>query len=222
MSARTRGSATALRWEFDRRGRSAFARHEGYDLAVLRDQSSWLWLVYHADDDCSDGDTIAKGRERTRHAAIEQAQAAVVRAVMEDRRLSSELWEDGLARTSYRVFLRDRMRQIVGRHDFDAADDRAAITIAELLLDACSDMSAQLDLWQGARCVGTGDSFSRPGVSATEITARMQEALIRAEEAIQQSDWAIARSQRLLERARALANESWPARLAWAGRKRGR
>jgi len=37
----------------------------------------------------------------------------------------------------------------MGRHDFEAEDDRAAMILAEVLCDACSDMCGFFELWQG-------------------------------------------------------------------------
>jgi len=41
--------------------------------------------------------------------------------------------------------------QVQGGEDFEAADDVAAIRIAGVLYDTCSDVCDGLDLWQGKR-----------------------------------------------------------------------
>ena len=40
--------------------------------------------------------------------------------------------------TTYRVYLRDAEKQIVGRADFDSDNDARALLVARMLRDACS------------------------------------------------------------------------------------
>lgn len=102
---------------------------------------------------------------------------------------------------SYRIYFHGRSGSIQGRDDVDAEDDRSAVIMAELLWEACSDVCETFEVWQGIRRVDEPcTARSRPSLGARQVTARMQEALIRREEAIRDSRWAIARSQRLLER----------------------
>ncbi len=213
MSVRIGGTAAGIRltWEIDRDGKAAFAEHEGYDLAAIRDASDWLWIVYRAYDDGDEDDTVAEGRAVSGLDAIERAEAAAMQAVEQDRTMSAELGEDFAARPSYRIYFRDRAGRIVGRDDFAAEDDLAAMAIAQLLRDACSDVCETFDLWRGTRHVdGSFGIVARPSESATEITARMQESLIEREEALQRSRWTIARSKRLLERLHVLAEQTAP------------
>ena len=99
--------------------------------------------------------------------------------------------------TTYRVYFRDTTR-IVGRHDFTAHDDQAAVTMADVLCDACSDIADSFEVWSGDRCIVGRTSRSRR--AADVILGRTQETIIECEEAIQRSEWIIARSKKLIER----------------------
>src|SRR5215472_1611707 len=104
----------------------------------------------------------------------------------------------------YRLYLRDSVG-VVGRDDFEAPSDVAALRIAVLVWDACSDECDRYEVWQGERWVAAGQkNTARPPIAATEIAAKTRESLIAREEAIQNSRWAVARSRRLLERLSAL------------------
>ena len=98
---------------------------------------------------------------------------------------------------TYRVYFRDAAH-IVGRHDFTADDDQAAVTIGDVLCDACSDSCDAFEVWNGDRCV-VGRT-SRSPRAADVIMGRSQETIVKCEETIQQSEWIIARSKKLLER----------------------
>jgi hypothetical protein len=101
----------------------------------------------------------------------------------------------------YRVYLYGGSGSIQGRDEYEAEDDRAAMAIAEMLCDACSDVCETFQLWDGARRVDL--SFSRlpcPSVTPEQVGAIAQMPLIRREEAIRDSQWAVARSKRLIER----------------------
>lgn len=101
----------------------------------------------------------------------------------------------------YRVYLYGATGSFAGRHEFEAGDDLTAMTVAEHLCDACSDICETFQLWDGARSVDI--SFSKtphPAVPLEQISLRFQNSMIESEEAIRRSDWAIARSKRLVER----------------------
>ena len=98
---------------------------------------------------------------------------------------------------TYRVYFR-HAAHIVGRHDFTADDDQAAVTIGDILCDACSDRCDAFEVWNGDRCV-VGRT-SRSPRAADVIVGRSQETIVKCEETIQQSEWIIARSKKLLER----------------------
>ena len=80
--------------------------------------------------------------------------------------------------------------QIQGGEDFEAADDVAAIRIAGVLYDTCSDVCDGLDLWQGKR---------HQKASLSDLIEAHQRVAIQKEEDISQSRWMIARSRRLIE-----------------------
>ena len=99
--------------------------------------------------------------------------------------------------STYRVYFRESTR-IVGRHYFIAGDDQAAVTIGDVLCDACSDRCDSFEVWNGDhRVVGITLRSSR---SADVTLGRSQAVIVECEEAIQRSQWTIARSERLLER----------------------
>ncbi len=101
----------------------------------------------------------------------------------------------------YRIYFRSQSGSIVGREDFHAESDGAATLLAGLLGEACSDMCDSFEVWHGTRRVAAPFTVLAPRqASARQITAKMQESILRHEESIQKSKWAIARSRRLLER----------------------
>jgi hypothetical protein len=110
---------------------------------------------------------------------------------------------------SYRVFFRNAFG-IVGRQDFLAGDERAAVAIAEILCEACSDKCDSFDVWRGVRCVVQQRRPRFPRLSADAITAEGQSVLIECEEAIRKSQWTVASSERLLMRLAELRARSRP------------
>src|SRR2546421_2589101 len=98
---------------------------------------------------------------------------------------------------TYRIFFRNSSG-IVGRHDFTADDDEAAVAMAEVLCDACSDRCDSFGLWMGERCI-VEQRRPRP-LTVDAIVQRTQAAAIAHEEAVQRNHWSISRSERLLAR----------------------
>jgi len=100
---------------------------------------------------------------------------------------------------SYRVYFQDRDRKIVGRDDFDVADDMRAMIVARKLRDACSDRCTTFELWDGARQVHT-----LPREIAVrnleEIAAELETTVLKREMAIRDGNWMIADSSLLVER----------------------
>jgi len=88
--------------------------------------------------------------------------------------------------------------QIQGREDFEAADDVAAIRIAGVLYDTCSDVCDGLDLWQGKRQLHARQPHHQKA-SLSDLIEAHQRVAIQKEEDISQSRWMIARSRRLIE-----------------------
>ena len=110
--------------------------------------------------------------------------------------------------STYRIFFRSASR-IVGRHDFLAPDAQAAVTIADILCDACSDRCDTFEVWSGDRCI-LGPTPRSPRAAEVILGGRSQDVLIECEEAIQLSDWPIASSERLLKRLEELRASSPP------------
>ena len=99
--------------------------------------------------------------------------------------------------SAYRLYLRTS-QGIAGRLDFEADDDWMALTIAEAICDACSDLCTEFEVWDGPRRVEPQEALTTAMRAATEART------IETEEALLGSLWAVARSRRLLERYRAL------------------
>lgn len=95
--------------------------------------------------------------------------------------------------TAYRMYFRID-DHIHGRQDFRADDDFAAIRIAGVLFDACSDICQSFELWQGERLIPAHQPHH-----LTDLTEAHQRLTIEMLEAISQSHWLIARSRRLIE-----------------------
>lgn len=105
----------------------------------------------------------------------------------------------------YRIYLYSMSGSFLGREEFQACDDRAAMAAAEQLWDACADVAASFELWDGVRRVDT--EFSKmpcPTVSAEQVMTAAQVSLVTHEEAMRRSFWALACSERLLQRIREL------------------
>jgi len=101
--------------------------------------------------------------------------------------------------TMYRMYFRDAAG-ISGRVDFDAEDDRVAMTTAELLADACSDKCGGFELWQDTRQLCDRRTLPRPPrVTLSDLSERRQVSVVETEETIKNSAFVIASSQRLLE-----------------------
>jgi hypothetical protein len=98
---------------------------------------------------------------------------------------------------SYRVFLRGQAA-ILGREDFEAENDQAAIILAEVICDACSDICDFFELWQGSRRVAAGYA-KLVQIDASKLNAEMQATVALHEEQLRDSRWCVAESRRLLE-----------------------
>jgi hypothetical protein len=109
----------------------------------------------------------------------------------------------------YRIYLYSTWGSLLARDEFEANDDRSAMAAAEQLWDACADVAASFELWDGVRRVDT--EFSKmpcPTVSAEQVLMSAQVSLVKHEERMRRSFWALASSERLLQRIREL--ESLP------------
>ena len=85
----------------------------------------------------------------------------------------------------YRVYFREASG-IVGRHDFVAGDDQEAVSMADILCDACSDRCSSFEVWEGGhRILAPRTPRFRAGVEG--IQERRQEAVIEHEDTILRS-----------------------------------
>ena len=110
---------------------------------------------------------------------------------------------------TYRVYFRNPFG-IVGRQDLRAGDEHAAVALADILCEACSDRCESFDVWRGIHCVVERRAPRFPRQSVDAITAEGRSVLIACEEAIQESQWSIAGSERLLMRLAELRARSRP------------
>lgn len=97
----------------------------------------------------------------------------------------------------YRIYLRGPSDNIVGREDFEAEGDEAAMVLARLLYQACNDVAQRFELWQGGRQVDAGSDAT---TALDALTTRIEDEATQLEERLRDSHWAIARSETLLER----------------------
>src|SRR6185437_5674939 len=109
--------------------------------------------------------------------------------------------------TSYRIYFRGRKDDILGRQDLEAEDHRAALQLAGVLCDACSDVVGGVEVWQGTRRV---DLAHPAPLSPEALGAQTQERILDLEERLRDSRWAVSRSRRLLEQLRDRTERSPP------------
>jgi hypothetical protein len=108
---------------------------------------------------------------------------------------------------TYRIYFRTASF-IRGRHDFTAEGDAAAMVVAGLLYEACSDLCNLFELWQGGKMVfPAADPMAIATATSAMLTTVRQEAVRSHEELIRDSSWTIAESKRLLTRIRQLTDE---------------
>jgi hypothetical protein len=106
----------------------------------------------------------------------------------------------------YRVYFLSRTGEIRNVDEFEAASDEIAVTIADQVHDAVSDLYEGYEVWQLSRCLARRGSREKPqpALCHAEMTDRMQSSLLRREEILHASGTAFARSQKLLEKMRDL------------------
>ncbi len=97
---------------------------------------------------------------------------------------------------TYRLYFWDPDGRIVGREDFGAPGDREAMAVAAVLCDACSDVCASFELWQGTRRV---DTETRRRSPAEALACDIHDQAARVGERLKDSRWLVAKSKRLLE-----------------------
>jgi hypothetical protein len=99
--------------------------------------------------------------------------------------------------SSYRMYFQIKGR-IQCRDEFEADDDLAAIRIARVLYDTCSDVCDSFELRQGKRLIPARQAHHQKANLGDLIEAHQRMAIER-EEHIGQSRGMIARSKRLIE-----------------------
>jgi hypothetical protein len=106
----------------------------------------------------------------------------------------------------YRVYFLSRSGEIRNVDEFEADADEVAVTIADQIHDAVSDLYAGYEVWQLSRCIARRGSREKPqpALCHAEMNDRMQASLLRREEILHSSGTAFARSQKLLEKMRDL------------------
>lgn len=102
----------------------------------------------------------------------------------------------------YRIYFLSRTGDIRNVDEFEAETDPIAVTFADQLHEAVSDIYEGYEVWQLSRCLARRPNreTSRPALCHAEITERMQAALLRREEILQASETAFSRSRVLLEK----------------------
>src|SRR5215469_17521151 len=64
--------------------------------------------------------------------------------------------------TWYRLFLKSRTGETVGRSDYEAPDEKGSAVIAAAVFDACSDIAFGYELWNGNEMVLTSNRLGAP------------------------------------------------------------
>jgi hypothetical protein len=106
----------------------------------------------------------------------------------------------------YRIYFLSRSGDIRNVDEFEAETDAIAVTFADRIHDAVSDIYEGYEIWQLSRRVVLRVSRQEPALALcrASITDRMQAALLRREEILHSSETAFSRSRRLLEKMRDL------------------
>ena len=106
----------------------------------------------------------------------------------------------------YRVYFLSRAGDIRNVDEFEAETDPVAVTFADQLHEAVSDVYEGYEVWQLSRCVARRSSREkpRPALCHAQITEKIQASLLRREEVLQSGETAFSRSRLLLERMREL------------------
>src|SRR5215470_4172227 len=102
---------------------------------------------------------------------------------------------------SYRIYFIDRLRKVRWPHDLDAANDSDAVALAQALQFACSDLQADIELWQEGRFILAASCTKPAQLRAVwnDVNTHSQNVLVESEEALLNSRTAVARSRTLLQ-----------------------
>ena len=100
--------------------------------------------------------------------------------------------------TWYRLFLKSRTGETVGRSDYEAPDEKGSAVIAAAVFDACSDIAFGYELWNGNELVLSSNRLGAPD-KLTELEAYQQEIIVNSAIALHESAWLVGESRKLLE-----------------------
>jgi hypothetical protein len=98
----------------------------------------------------------------------------------------------------YRLFLKSRTGETVGRSDYQAPDEKGSAVIAAAVFDACSDIAFGYELWNGDALVLSSNRLGVPD-KLTELEAYQQEIIVNSAIALHESAWIVGESRKLLE-----------------------
>jgi hypothetical protein len=106
----------------------------------------------------------------------------------------------------YRVYFLSRTGDIRNVDEFEADTDTSAVTFADQIHDAVSDIYGGYEVWHLSRCIARRSSREqpRPALCHAQITERFQASLLKREEILHNSETAFSRSRLLLEKMRDL------------------
>jgi len=106
----------------------------------------------------------------------------------------------------YRIYFLSRSGDIRNVDEFEADSDPIAVTFADQIHEAVSDIYEGYEVWQLSRCVARRSSRERPrpALCTAQLTDRIQASLLRREEVLHASETAFSRSRLLLEKMRDL------------------
>lgn len=111
----------------------------------------------------------------------------------------------------YRVYFLSRKGDIRNVDEFVARDDNSALTLADGIHEAVSDLYAGYELWQGSRRIyRCSYPSARPFIPQQVITKRIQAETLRRLEILQSGETAFGRSRHLVERMKELQDVVGP------------
>ena len=102
---------------------------------------------------------------------------------------------------SYRIYFIDRLRKVRWPHDLDAENDNHAIALAQALQFSCSDLQADIELWQEGRFILAASCTKPARLRAVwnDMNNQHQDILAESEEALLNSRTAVSHSRTLLQ-----------------------
>jgi hypothetical protein len=101
----------------------------------------------------------------------------------------------------YRVYFLGAPGDIRNVDEFVANDDSSALTLADGIHEAVSDLYAGYEVWQGSRRVFQClHETARPFIPEHVVTEKLQSQMLKREEILYESRTAFARSRHLIER----------------------